>query len=1336
MKRLKKLLSFLLCAAILTGMLGVLPALPSVSAAQPQSQDDLKYTKDSNGEIISILGWEGDLHAAYAYPDGSYYLRARGDGLFINFGVPGIHGDIDWYNKEGYLPCLVSEYQKDGMNYTVENFGDKVTINGNDYVVMYSRFTCENTTNEEQSLPGVTSNLIPLNGAAKNATSAAAGETVVRDYCIGADRFGQKYGFPSAEELAAAGGFDEHYTHMRNYWNTRLSGVVDIKKVPSGYEELINAYKAGYIYTLITADGDGLHTGENAYDKTFDHDSIGILAALVELGHTDNFAAYASHILDNVDYDDARWKFPWPFALYLQKTGDKETVRAAFEEIKKNARAIEADRTGRNGMMKQTVAIDSYGYWLVDNWSALTGLASYAYICDTLGETAEAAWAKEQYAALKAGIEKSLVELMGEYNDFSYLPMSVERPNLLNGRRSDPGDANWAASFLFGRWAWDGYLLGADQDGMMIDLIDDTYSYGFYRREAAGIDDGDTFGGYPNYSSAYNAGYASAALRGEEYRGLGIKAYLWMIENSMSGPYSWWENVHYPGDSRDPATSWNWSTPHIGGGGGSCPHMWGQANNTKVLIDSLMSEKVDSTRIIGRGVPKEWIASGEEIAADNFPVAGGKRMGFSITAADNVVTLHLTGDTSAPVSLELPSLVKNIASVEGGLSFDNEKGAVSVPAGTAVVKITLKDKNGWQNPDYEAEKAAQKQAFQKADAPYQDEGDYGVLFWKVQSLLESDKIVNIQKFEGDPEAAEIVAVWKELDALKEKPESYSSETNAHIAQLLKKFDEILADLHTFYGAIPKLSQNQAAFLSIDAEKDALYENAVTVKINQFAVGQPQNETSGLAHLVWSQGYLYCYAEIADKSVVIPSDEELQNSWDCESLDFYLNPNASENWFDVTGYRVGVTGYPSVFTCGGHPNYFDYEGTQVTEEMMERAARVTDTGYAVEFKIPVSLEAGQTVGIQFMLNDKFQKPDGSVGTTYIRAQNFTYGDTWNGYGTVKLGDTAAKKESLLQAIEYANGQKAKPGYENVIPASKTVFEKALSNAEAVYADKNATQAQVDAAVVELIDAVHDLALYKGDKAELLKLIKTADALDLAGFLPAGQEEFKAALTEAKKVFDDENAVQDEVDAAAKALEIAIANLFEKPDKHLLKQAIELAEGLDLTKYVDKGKAELAIELREAKKVYDNEAATKEQVAKATKDLNAAILALRRAANKENLAAVIAKAEALNAADYTPESFEAVTLALGTANAMMADNTLSEKDQARVDAAEAVLAAAIENLVKASTDTPGNPDVPDNPDTPDDPKGNNTPTSDTTPLLGLGLLTLFGGAALILCRKKAR
>lgn len=96
------------------------------------------------------------------------------------------------------------------------------------------------------------------------------------------------------------------------------------------------------------------------------------------------------------------------------------------------------------------------------------------------------------------------------------------------------------------------------------------------------------------------------------------------------------------------------------------------------------------------------------------------------------------------------------------------------------------------------------------------------------------------------------------------------------------------------------------------------------------------------------------------------------------------------------------------------------------------------------------------------------------------------------------------------------------------------------------------------------------------------------------------------------------------------------------------------------------------LTEAKQTLDNEDATQGEV-------DAAAEALR------NAAAALAKPE-VKPADYTKKSFRAVETTLKTAKALLADETLTEADQQKIDTAADALQKAMEGLVKADTKTP--------------------------------------------------
>lgn len=560
--------------------------------------------------LTSVFGWEGDRHAPIAFVDGSYLLRDRGN-VLIHFGFErrDITSKVDWYCRED-LPCLVSAFQVGEVAVKVENFADKVTVNGSDYVAAYSAVTVKNEGKSAFRLPKVSRYLTTISDPV---SIVPAGETKRVEFAVWADRFGKVNPFPEDALLQSLGSFDEHFEHMKKYWEERLSGTVQLH-LPE--KKLEQAYRMGYIYTMIVKDGDCLHVGENGYDEVYDHDIIGITMALLTMGDFRFFKEYVPHILDKVLYPDARWKYAMPFALYLQKTGDEEYIRSKLAEIRSNVHSIERD-TEPSGLMKRTNAIDSLGHWTVDNWSALAGISAYYYICITLGEQNEANWAMHRYKNLLKACNFTLSELMRTEN-LDYIPIDITKPNE-KGQRSDPRDANALSMFLFGRWSWESYLYGMPQDGVMLGLIDKTYETVLRNREGV-TDSPVNFGGYPHgwYSSAYNAGYGAAALRGEKYRSFGIDAYRFMIDHAMSGPFAWWEAVGFP-DAASP-----WSIPHAAKGGGSCPHIWGQSTATKVLLDSILCEKADGTLIICRGIPDAWRESGQRIGVENYPVRNGR----------------------------------------------------------------------------------------------------------------------------------------------------------------------------------------------------------------------------------------------------------------------------------------------------------------------------------------------------------------------------------------------------------------------------------------------------------------------------------------------------------------------------------------------------------------------------------------------------------------------------------------------------------------------------------------------------------------------------------------
>lgn len=650
-------------------------------------------TEYAQGTTAAAIGWAGNDEAVVACLSGSFVVKNTGQ--LYGYGIyPG--GATTWVNAGGYLPALTTSFRSGDAKVSITNFGDKVTIGGNPFVVIYSRVTVTNPTSRPVTAdPKPTPNLIPL-GAAPVVVPPHS--TVNHDYAVFSDRFGGSYPYPGQGQLRAAGSYGQHFAHMSAYWNGQLDQLAQIRQLPD--RQLIDAYKTGFIYTQITRAGTHLKTGVNGYDKEYSHDVVGILANMLTQGFSTDGTVTAVDLLlrlrdvvgTQAQYDDGIWKYSWPWAIYLQKTGDIGTVRANFStpgplgdaaepSIKDTAHAIAAARTGPGGIIEATNDIDANGYWTIDDYSALMGLASYRWLAQRLGDTTEYNWATGEYNSLLGAVNKTLDSTIST-NHLNYLPCSMVAPNDSN-RCSNPKDANWAAPFLFGRWAWDGYLFDAPVSGPGRDLIDATYDYGFGRLK--GILPPDTYGGYgtTDYSTGYNAGYGEWGLASKQHRDQGILGYQFMIANTQSGPYSWWESVQAP----DPASPW--IGRHPAAGAGASPHGWGAADANLVLLDSLIAERGDGSLIIGRGVPNPWVSDHDPIALANVPIAGGHRIALNITTNGARVTLTLSGSSPAgPVLFQLPAFVNNIASASAG-AIDQATGTVTLPATARAVTVTM-----------------------------------------------------------------------------------------------------------------------------------------------------------------------------------------------------------------------------------------------------------------------------------------------------------------------------------------------------------------------------------------------------------------------------------------------------------------------------------------------------------------------------------------------------------------------------------------------------------------------------------------------------------------------
>lgn len=215
-------------------------------------------------------------------------------------------------------------------------------------------------------------------------------------------------------------------------------------------------------------------------------------------------------------------------------------------------------------------------------------------------------------------------------------------------------------------------------------------------------------------------------------------------------------------------------------------------------------------------------------------------------------------------------------------------------------------------------------------------------------------------------------------------------------------------------------------------------------------------------------------------------------------------------------------------------------------------------------------------------------------------------------TVTVAADEPADDISVALLEYAIELAGKVNMDGVVDAVKENFDNALQTAKDVLArvqsgDPTVTQNEVDSAWRNLIKAIQYGEFKAGDKTELEKVIVLAEQMysQLDKYLEAGKAEFVAALDNAKDVYADGNAFQEDVDTAWKQLMDAMANLRLIPNKDLLEDLINQAESLDKEDYEEDGFDEMLDALEDAKDVFADAEANQDEVDAAAAALKAAL-----------------------------------------------------------------------------------------------------------------------------------
>ena len=192
--------------------------------------------------------------------------------------------------------------------------------------------------------------------------------------------------------------------------------------------------------------------------------------------------------------------------------------------------------------------------------------------------------------------------------------------------------------------------------------------------------------------------------------------------------------------------------------------------------------------------------------------------------------------------------------------------------------------------------------------------------------------------------------------------------------------------------------------------------------------------------------------------------------------------------------------------------------------------------------------------------------------------------------------------------------------------------------------------------------------------------------------------------------------------------------------MLEQLIAKADSMisDQDKYVQDNWQQLVDALAKAKEVMEDGNAMEEDVQPAAQVLLDAILAQRFKADKSILEDLIHQAEGMALTGYTAQSVATFRMALANAQAVMADNALSEDDQDVVDKAVAQLTTAMDGLTAGGApETTDKPETSQKPEATQKPENQVPPTGDNAALMlwsMAGAISLVGMACLVYRKNK--
>lgn len=448
---------------------------------------------------------------------------------------------------------------------------------------------------------------------------------------------------------AAAKLFGDRLAAQNAWWIDRLDRVVF--HVPEAGRKFVETLKSNIAYIFLNRDGYRMQPGSRSYLRSWIRDGALTSAALLRMNNPKEVREYLSWYAkflfpdgrvpcvvddrgpDGVPENDSNGEFIYGFLQYFRFTGERAFLQEYFEQIRKAADFIIAERNSRKtdefkngpdekrvgfGLVPESISHEGYSakpaYSLWDDFLCLKGLKDAGTICEILGKPDLARKYRAEADDFRSCILASIA-LSQKIHHMDHIPGAVDLGDF------DP-TATSIALFPCG-----------ELDHLPQPALDNTFNQyyaDFEKRLVPGADWGEAYTPYEIRNAQ------SFIIMGKKDRAQ--KLFAFFFHDQRPANWNHWSEIVF----RDPKPG-RWL--------GDMPHTWIGSDFIKAVRSMFLYERdADQSLVVNAGVPQEWLSESESVGIEKAPTYWGI-FNYAMKKEGDGVRAKLWGDAHVPGSI-------------------------------------------------------------------------------------------------------------------------------------------------------------------------------------------------------------------------------------------------------------------------------------------------------------------------------------------------------------------------------------------------------------------------------------------------------------------------------------------------------------------------------------------------------------------------------------------------------------------------------------------------------------------------------------------------------------